>query len=183
MFIEKLKKEVARIVGKVPQSPRDFEELSEHIYNRTGEMLSPTTLKRLFGYLKESVKTRIATLHILARFVGYSNYNAFCQHIEDRDSQSNFLLTEHLMAESLEVGKRIQLTWLPDRVCIARHLGDGHFEVVEAENTKLCVGDTFVCHLFVNHEPLYLDDVVHNNGDPVRFVAGKKDGICVQVLD
>ncbi len=183
MFIEKLKKEIARIVGKVPQSPRDFEDLSEHIYNRTGEMLSPTTLKRLFGYLKESVSPRISTLHILARFVGYSNYDAFYKHIENKDSQSNFILEEHLKAESLGVGKRIQLTWLPNRLCIARHLGNGHFEVVEAENTKLCVGDTFVCHLFINHEILYLDDVIHNNGTPVRFVAGKKDGICVQVLD
>ncbi len=183
MIIDKLKKEITRIVGKSPQTPRDFEDLSEHIYNRTGEMLSPTTLKRLFGYLKEPVKTRVATLHILARFVGYANYDVFCKHAENKEPQSNILLGEYLKAESLEVGELIRLTWLPNRLCIARYLGEGRFEVTATENTKLSVGDTFACHLFINREPLYLNDVVHNNGAPVCFVAGKRDGICVQKLE
>ncbi len=74
-MIEKLKEEIIKTVGRTIRTPLDFEWLSEKIFERTSERLSPTTLKRLFGYLNECVKPRNVTLDILARFVGYKDYN------------------------------------------------------------------------------------------------------------
>lgn len=52
--MEQLKEIVIRQLGRSLESPRDFECLSEQIQVVTGEYLSPTTLKRLFGYIPQT---------------------------------------------------------------------------------------------------------------------------------
>jgi len=49
--------------------------------------------------------------------------------------------------------------------------------VMEAEKTKLSVGDTFKCDIFIEGEPLYLNNLVHEGRPPMVYVAGKKGGI------
>ena len=61
------------------QTPKDFEFLSESIFEKVGERVSPTTLKRLWGYLSETTIPRLSTLNILAQFVGYAGWAAFCE--------------------------------------------------------------------------------------------------------
>ena len=79
-----LKKEVERILGHQLKEARDFEQLSHLLLSHTRERLSPTTLKRLWGYLKnEEVQTRPHTLDVLARFVGYRSYDDFCEYAYD----------------------------------------------------------------------------------------------------
>lgn len=164
------------------QTVRDFDWLSERIVARLHERLSPTTLKRFWGYLSEPVTPSRWTLDLLARFVGYTDYNMFCQQPED-GVQSDFILSRRLIAGQLAAGCRIQLTWLPDRSCTIEYCNGGKFKVVGASNTKLCVGDTFECHLFIQHEPLFLDNLVHCGQEPVAYVAGKKNGVTFEVVN
>ena len=71
MKLNLLKLEVERTFGRKLKEARDFEELSHLLLSHTRERLSPTTLKRFWGYLKnEEVQTRPHTLDVLARFVG-----------------------------------------------------------------------------------------------------------------
>ena len=79
-----LKKEVERVFGHPLKEARDFEQLSHLLLSHTRERLSPTTLKRLWGYLKnEEVQTRPHTLDVLARFVGYKSYEDFYENASD----------------------------------------------------------------------------------------------------
>ena len=71
-------------------------------------------------------------------------------------------------------------SWLPDRCCLIEHLGHGEFRIVEAVNTKLSIGDTFTFHLFINNEPAYLDNLIHNGQGPMRYVAGRQSGVLVE---
>lgn len=43
----------------------------------TGEYISPTTLKRLFGYVKPATVPRTSTLSVLARYVGKTGWSDF----------------------------------------------------------------------------------------------------------
>ena len=171
-------KEIENAVGRKMKTPRDFDRLSGMIFERTHERLSPTTLKRLFGYLDEGVSPRLFTLDVLSRFLGYKDYAGFLA--GSGEAQSGIVVGERLSAVELPTGRMLRLTWPPDRMCTVRHLGGCRFEVVTAENTKLCVGDTFSCSLFVRHEPLYLDNLVHCGGVPAAYVAGKRDGIMFE---
>ena len=90
---------------------------------------------------------------------------------------------EKIITEDMRRGQRLIITWRPDRKIMVRHMGYSQFEIVEAENTKLSVGDTFRCHLMIQHEPLYLDEVVHQGQPVMVYVAGQKDGVVVEVCD
>lgn len=182
---EKLKKEVERVVGHELREARDFDELSLLLIRGTRERLSPTTLKRLWGYLKnENVQTRPHTLNVLARFVGYKSYDDFCENAcETVEPQSGITATERVSACELKWGKKLVIRWLPDRRIVVKHQGDGHFIVTEAEHSKLNVGDTFVCHLMLQHEPLYLDQLVHEGMPPTTYVAGQRNGVTIEVIN
>ncbi len=180
--IHQLRCEVVKMLGRDVKTPNDYQYLSERVFERTHERLSPTTLKRLFGYLNEMVVPSKFTLYVMSRFIGYKDFETFCNHCENGEVQSGIVEREHLSADRMYIGQKLQLTWRPDRRCVVEHLGDGRFVVVEAENTKLSVGDTFVCHLFIAHEPLFIDNLIHNGGTSTTYVAGRKDGIMFVVV-
>lgn len=56
---------------------KDFEELSQHIFDKTGKQISVTTLKRLWGRAKLVANPSISTLDILAEFAGFHSWRGF----------------------------------------------------------------------------------------------------------
>lgn len=179
---QKLLEAIEKEVGKKLLTPKDFEWLSEKVEARTKEHLSESTLMRLWGY-RPSVGARQSTLDILSRYLGYADYVTFCQWCaENKELQSDEVVGRHLYTEELTVGTRLVLTWYPDRRCVVRFLGDGVFTIVEAANTKLSVGDTFRCDLFIEGEPLYMSQLVHEGRPPMIYVVGKVNGIRFDYL-
>ncbi|MBR5687803.1 MAG: hypothetical protein IKX36_07580 [Prevotella sp.] len=182
---ELLKKEVGRKAGFTPETSHDFEDLSQLIQAATGEYLSPTTLKRIWGYLQnEQVQTRRHTYDVLARYAGYASYRGFTNEATKKQGVQSMILTENkVTAKDLFVGQQLCITWLPDRRIVVEHLGDGRFVVNEAENAKLTIGDTFTCHLMLQNEPLYLDEVSHHGTVYPAYIAGKIDGVKIYTLN
>ncbi|RYU96911.1 hypothetical protein [Emticicia agri] len=56
---------------------QDFEELSELIFAKTKVSLSNSTLKRIWGKVKYDSTPNLATLNVLAQFIGYENWREF----------------------------------------------------------------------------------------------------------
>lgn len=56
---------------------RDFENLSDRIYSATNSMVSSSTLKRIWGKVRYDSKPNMATLNVLAEFIGFENWRAF----------------------------------------------------------------------------------------------------------
>jgi hypothetical protein len=42
----------------------------------------------------------------------------------------------------------------------------------------LKAGDTFSAILFIQHEPLYMNNLIQGHNPPVPFVVGNRDGLC-----
>lgn len=76
--IERLKDAVVAVFGQTLDAPTDYERLSTDIQKRTGELISVSTLKRLFGYIKPGTIPRPSTLSVLARYVGSAGWSDFC---------------------------------------------------------------------------------------------------------
>lgn len=178
----KLCTEIERKVGKSIQTPTDFEWLEEKIMAKVKECISSSTLMRIWGYRK-GVSTRQSTLDILARYLGYADYVTFCQWAPENNDepQSDEVMACHLRTADMTDGQQVELSWYPDRRCLVQLRKDGLYEVLEAENTKLSVGDTFRCDIFIESEPLYLSQLIHEGRPPMVYVAGKKDGIRFQL--
>ena len=95
-----------------------------------------------------------------------------------QDNGSDQVKSLHIRTDGLTVGDLVAVSWKPNRRCTFRYLGDYRFVVEQAENSKLKVGNTFRCSLFILGEPLYLNDLVQGDNPPVAFVVGNKDGLC-----
>lgn len=181
--IDKLKEEVETMLGKKVNGPKDFSNLSEQIFNRLKIVISPTTLKRLWGYLNEGGSPRKSTLTILAQFIGYRDWNNFCNSPKDNNAvQSNLILSRKISALALSKGDKLKITWRPDRYCIISYNGNLNFTVLESRNAKIQTGDTFDCSIFIEGEPMYADNLIHENYKGISYIAGKKDGIRFELL-
>lgn len=77
--VDQLRKEIEFKAGRQMHTPKDFDFLVACIFEDLHEKVSPTTLKRLWGYLSEEVTPRVYTLDILARYAGYDNWASFSQ--------------------------------------------------------------------------------------------------------
>ena len=177
---------IEEALGKEIRTPKDFEMLRERIYDRLRILISATTLKRVWGYLDDGVQSRQGTMDILARFIGYQNYEDYEANAATykHEAQSSPVMSRKLnVAEELESGDRVRITWHPNRVCETTYLGGLTFSVHASRNTRIKEGNTFQCSLFIEGEPLYIDNLIQENRPPVAYVCGKKSGIRFERID
>lgn len=177
---QRLREKIEEMVGRKLLVPRDFAWLSEQLEKHTQQRVSGTTLRRFWGYVNEGVSASKFTKDVLAKYLGYRDFEMFAKLNGTGEVQSQLVLGEQIVCDELYEGQMLKLSWLPDRVCIVRYQGLGLFEVVASKNTRLSKGDTFKCHLFINHEPAYLHAWQHGSQAPATYAIGKKNGIIVE---
>ena len=167
------------------ETTTDFDFLSQAIFQRIGVYISASTLKRIWGYSKENVMPRLSTLSFLAKFVGYKDWNDFCLHNKDREimSSSHILNRCIEIEKDLNIGDKIRLSWLPDRICDIEYIGNLTFQVVKSQNSKLKVGATFVCRIIIENEPLYMDRLIQDSTQPSIYVCGKTGGVRFEMIN
>lgn len=170
--IERLKKDLESKCGISVRTPADFNYLSGLVTGKTGDILSPTTLKRLWGYINGSDTIRHSTLNILAKYLDFKHWEDYLEH-QINDNQSLIYLRTY----DLKKGESLQLRWEPNRMIKVKHLNKYSFEVEEQENTVLQKGDVFSCCFFVLHEPLYIDQLIHGKEEPMKCVLGGCEGL------
>lgn len=177
---ESLLRSVEKTWGRVPRTPKDFEELRESVSRVAGTLLSATTLKRMWGYLDEPQVHRRSTLDVLARYCGWRDYGAFGGGVEP-EAESGPVGGKVLTADKdIRRGDRLRLHWAPGRVCDIAYQGGGMWRVTAAEGTKLRVGDMFCCRVIADGEPLYLTDLRPGAGRPGGvYVCGRRSGVRV----
>ena len=165
-------------------SPNEFIWLSNEL-NKYGGHVSPTTLKRIWQYLPNTSTPRNSSLSTLARQLGYKDFSHFVASLDEGDEQNSAPVLGASIHPSKELGinARLRLTWVPSRIIIIRHLGNGNFVVEFSQNSKLTAGDTFNCEMLVEGEPLYLDNLVQADRPPTGYVCGKRSGIHYNLLE
>lgn len=156
----------------------DFYSLAQEIETETGNGVSASTLKRMWGYVSTTSTARQATLDILAKYIGKKNYKTFCEDLKSGNAfQSIFFTAEFINASDLKVGDRIEIGWDPDRLVVLKYLGDSAFEVETAINSKLEPGDRFVQSNFIKGYPLYISRIQRGDKYTASYVAGRQGGI------
>lgn len=176
--ILQLRLDIENNVARKIRTPYDFEFLTGAIWERLHENISPTTLKRLWGYIEGADTTRRTTLCLLSRFLGYADWEAYLQALKERtDTQSETFCGEGVRTEDLTMGDEIEVAWLPNRVVVFRYRGNMQFEVVESVNAKIQTGDRCSCSFFLLGQPLYIDHLQKGDSTPVSYVAGQRSGL------
>ena len=177
-YIEKLKQMLKTKFGRDMETPADFSDLSDDIRDKLKcNTMSATTLKRLFGYIKYDKDISLSSLSLLARYLGYSGWNAFC--MNDK-SESGFISEEIIYSKNLIKGDSVLFEWNPNRSCVAEFLGNDRFLVKNAQYCKLEIGDTFTTTQFILNNPLIITDLIQvrmPGEPPKKYVAGNKSGL------
>ncbi len=174
--MENLKQKIVGKISRTLESPADFEYLSEQIQKTSGEYLSPTTLKRVFGHIPYDGQLRPTTLSILARYAGY---NGWQDYLDNQHVESGFVATQRISSNELSKGQKISLAWNPDRECLIEYLGEERFVVLHAKNCKLQIGDQFTTIHFILGQPLTATNVVsvREQLQQDTYIAGVKTGL------
>lgn len=176
--ILQLRLDIEESVKRKICTPHDFDFLTSVIWERCHENISPTTLKRLWGYIEGADTTRRATLCLLSQFLGYADWEAYLGALKLRtDVESEAFVGEGVHTADLVVGDEVEVTWLPNRRVVFQYQKDGRYLVMEAENAKIHVGDTFRCEFMLVGQALYLDELVQDGMASVSYVAGSRRGL------
>lgn len=181
--IEKLKQAIEKKAGRTMKSPVDFDRLSYLIHENIREQISPSTLKRLWGYVSSPHMPRYSSLSTLARYIGYPDWDAFCQS-QSAPTESYFFTSETVHSANLQPSERLKIEWNPDRQCILEYQGNCIYSVVESFNTQLNKGDTFQTEHFHLHQPLIMTNLCHqftdtSSSEPVNYVVGYQTGLTL----
>ena len=170
--------EVEKKYGRRIATTTDFESLSVVIEHQIGELISSSTLKRLWGYVSLNPTPRVATLDVLSRFVGHRDFKAFCNHLkESQVYASNFFTSRCQTVAELKPDTTVHIGWAPNRLVKMRYLGNYQFEVMSSENSQLMAGDRFELTEIIVGYPLYISRILRNGAYTPSYVAGQIDGI------
>lgn len=178
--IYELRLRIETSIKRKIQTPADFDFLRGIIWDRTHEQISTSTLKRLWGYIDGVDTARNSTLNVLSKALNYNDWDDFTNKLKlENQTNSDLVLSESIASNKLTIGNTLSIAWQPNRMCLLTYLGNDTFKVINSENSKLKIGDTFRCSLFILGEPLYINELRQNNGtgEPKLFVIGNKSGL------
>ena len=160
---------------------RDCELLALDVESVTGEHIGVNTMKRLLGFIADEREPRTSTLDIIARYLGYDDWEAL-RLMDANSSNSSFDDRDEYLACYLEIGQRVLVSYPPNRTLTIENQGDNHFIVLESENSKLLKGDQLTLTHLVRGYPLLVADVMREGSSLGAFTAGKSQGIDFELL-
>ena len=160
---------------------RDCELLALDVESVTGEHIGVNTMKRLLGFIADEREPRTSTLDIIARYLGYDEWEAL-RLIDANSSNSSFDVRDEYLACYLEIGQRVLISYPPNRTLTIENQGENHFIVLESENSKLQKGDQLTLTHLVRGYPLLVADVMREGRSLGAFTAGKAQGIDFELL-
>lgn len=179
-----LRQQVEAKAGITLKTHGDFLRLVKIIEETMKEHISESTLERVWGYSTRGYDSiSLRTLSLLSRFIGDEGFQAFCLRLKDEAQiESEMFVADAIVTSALEVGDRLQIGWLPDRMIAVRYLGDNRFVVETSENSSIQSGDKFSCLQMQKGREMYMDlfQRVAETGAPnpdARYVVGQQNGL------
>lgn len=172
-----LKKDVESYFGIIIETKNDYDRLRKAINGQLkdnrgsalskdeiqAESISTITLMRIWGYVEYKNKdTKTRSLPILARSIGYTGWQDYCEHIKQAEEQSSqkeieiplledptiCINPQYINVLGLEKLHRLILGWHPYKYCIIEFLGDFEFKIIETKGLKKKAGDIFYAQGF-----------------------------------
>lgn len=172
--------QVEKRYGRRVATSTDFEALSVFIEHETGELISASTLKRMWGYVSSHPTPRKDTLDILCRFIGHRDFRMFCDSLKTTEAfASDFFTDKAIYSEDLKPGTHLTIGWNPNRVVGLIYLGDGRYEVTDSANAKLQPGDRFELSHLMHGYPLFIPRILRDGSFTPAYIAGNDGGLTL----
>lgn len=175
--------EVEKKFGKRIATSTDFEALSSEIESLRGDLISASTLKRLWGYVHSNPIPRTGTLDILCRYIGERNFKEFCLNLKRKsNTESGHFASKYVTVSEIAAGQELIIGWNPNRLVRISYLGDFRFRVLSSDNSQLQIGDEFETTSFSLGFPLYLPFIGRSGKKLPSYIAGSLNGLTTLEL-
>ena len=181
-----LRERIENKLGKTLNTHSDFVELTSLIELELRQHISESTLERVWNYSTRGYDTvSLRTLNVLSNYAIGSNWNAFCDLLmKENKIESEVFNLEVISTQDLNIGDKVRIGWLPNRICVVRYLGENNFVAEHCENSTMKEGDTFVCHQFILGKELVMSDFRQSPNNPEKvYIVGKEHGITTLNLE
>lgn len=156
----------------------DFEILAQAIKDKTGEGLGTNTLKRLCGYKTRQVEPRHSTMDVIARYLGFSDYDSLIMEIGEEADISMFSPMEIIEAANLNIGRHIKVTYEPNREVELEYVGDNRFIVINVKGSRnIHVGDIMTISRLAKGHRFVASHVWRDGVDLGVYEGAKQQGI------
>lgn len=176
-----LRKSVEERMQRPLLTHSDFEQLVAEIERELREHISESTLERVWNYSTRGYDTvSLRTLNLLATYAKGCNFHTFCNMLDQSGiAESALFNVDVVLSSQLNVGDRLRIGWLPNRICEIRYLGDNRYIAEQCENSQLGVGDTFICTLFILGKPLTVSELrqAATGAEHRSYIAGERHGL------
>ncbi len=175
--LQRLRKDIELHLCRSFSTPADFIFLSDRLLEDNCGYVSPTTLKRVWGYISDKGEQYVPsnfTRRALCKLIGYKDWNDYKENyssIQSREYAGEFLETIHM-----PLNTELTLFWQPNRRIRLRHIKPSLFSVLENENSSLKIGDVAECHCFTQYAPAFFR-IFRQESLPISYVAGSATGI------
>lgn len=175
--MESLKTLIEKEFGEQIKYPFQCAALEQAIFDKSGERIGVSTLKRIFGFTTAVHIPRQSTLDVLARYVGYNDYTGLISDIGNSCEISCFTPVETIESEDLKPGETVKIAYNPNRALELKYLGDSRFEVVDSKGSKLQRGDLLkISQLALNFQFL-VTEVVRDGFNLGSYVGARQGGL------
>src|SRR5574344_1197903 len=177
------KSKIEKVLGREIRYSSDYDCLAIDIEDKTHEHIGVNTLKRLLGDIPASNEPRLATLDVIAKYLGCPNWDVYSMEFNKQPNAGEGTMFE-LHSSTLKKGQKVEIQYYPDRQLILEYIGDDVFKVRKSVNSKLSEEDTFKITVFYKDYPLFLTSVKNKTGhERGSFTAGKISGLTyIKVL-
>lgn len=162
-----VRKHIEEKYGHSIRYPKDCDALSAHIRSCCSGRVSPSTLKRLFGFVKGIKEPRLFTLDILANYLNYETWDCMMEKLCRKENAAPKKI-EKLNCHQLKKGSQLELSYAPGKKITLRYEGKSVFEVILSEESAVRGGDKIKAKDFVLSHPVYIEIIRH----------GKSCGLC-----
>lgn len=147
--------------GNDVTTPAGASVLTLDIESKTGISLGLNTVKRLVGVIPSDSVPRLSTLNVIATYLGYPTWDLL--EVDTNMEGSGFGRKDIFVEMSeLSKGTKVEICWKPGRRILIRHDGNGQYEVIKSENSKLLPGDILSLSQLAIGFPFVADKVFRN---------------------
>jgi hypothetical protein len=176
MISKLIQEKVEMRFGRPIRYAKDCEILAGSIHAFTGEKISCSTVKRLFGLIESENEPRLYTLDIIAQYLGYINYDNLLQEFNPNKADLNKDI-ETIAAKDLKIGDTIRIKYAPNRFLAANYLDDSVFKIVESNDPKILQDELLVFNNIGRNLPLFASWRSAKGINSKNVVLGKISGI------
>lgn len=175
MLSKLIRQKIEEKFGHPLRYSKQCDALATHINEVCRLTISPSTLRRLLGFVKNKAQPRDYSLDILAAYVGHKSWPHLLATLDGNREKPEKAI-EKLSTSQVKKGQKVLIAYEPGKQIETERTGSG-FVVVSTNDKKLQLNDEVDFRVIELHYPLTFTSVVREGKNIGRVQVATVSGV------